>query len=104
MLGPPARGRTKTGRLWCYAVDNRPWCGPGRPAAAYVYSEDRKGEHPQTHLHGFRGLLQVDGYARVRRPGSAAMPTKVRQLAFCWAHARRKFYDVHAAARPAPGS
>ena len=24
----PGRGRTKTGRLWCYAVDNRPWCGP----------------------------------------------------------------------------
>jgi hypothetical protein len=40
----PGRGRTKTGRLWCYAVDNRPWCGPGHPAAAYVYSEDRKGE------------------------------------------------------------
>ena len=59
----PGRGRTKTGRLWCYAVDNRPWCGPGHPAAAYVYSEDRKGEHPQTHLRGFRGLLQVDGYA-----------------------------------------
>ena len=24
----PGRGRTKTGRLWCYAVDNRPWRGP----------------------------------------------------------------------------
>src|SRR5947209_4025323 len=59
----PGRGRTKTGRLWCYAVDNRPWCGPGYPSAAYVYSENRKGEHPQTHLQGFRGLLQVDGYA-----------------------------------------
>jgi hypothetical protein len=55
----PGRGRTKTGRLWCYAVDNRPWCGPGHPAAAYVYSEDRRSEHPQTHLRGFRGLLQV---------------------------------------------
>jgi transposase len=59
----PGRGRTKTGRLWCYAVDNRPWCGPGHPAAAYVYSEDRKAEHPQSHLRGFAGLLQVDGYA-----------------------------------------
>ena len=58
----PGRGRTKTGRLWCYAVDNRPWRGPGHPAAAYVYSEDRKAEHPATHLKGFRGLLQVDGY------------------------------------------
>ena len=59
----PGRGRTKTRRLWCYAVDNRPWSGPGHPAAAYAYSEDRKGEHPATHLKGFRGLLQVDGYA-----------------------------------------
>jgi transposase len=92
----PGRGRTKTGRLWCYAVDNRPWCGPGHPAAAYVYSEDRRGEHPQTHLRGFRGLLQVDGYA-----GFAGLIRgeigDVPQLAFCWAHVRRKFYDIHVA-------
>jgi len=90
----PGRGRTKTGRLWCYAVDNRPWRGPGHPAAAYIYSEDRKGEHPQTHLRGFNGLLQVDGYA-----GFAGVLTDkadiAPKLAFCWAHARRKFYDVH---------
>jgi hypothetical protein len=39
----PGRGKTKTGRLWCYAVDNRPWRGPGHPAAVYMYSADRKG-------------------------------------------------------------
>jgi transposase len=90
----PGRGRTKTGRLWCYAVDNRPWCGPGHPAAAYVYSEDRKGEHPKTHLHGFCGQLQVDGYAGfggVVGGGTDNAP----QLCFCWAHLRRKFYDIH---------
>src|SRR6204780_255056 len=53
----PGRGRTKTGRLWCYAVDNRPWCGPGHPAAAYVYSEDRRGIRPAAHLAQFRGVL-----------------------------------------------
>jgi hypothetical protein len=94
----PGRGRTKTGRLWCYAVDNRPWCGPGHPAAAYVYSEDRRGEHPQTHLRGFRGLLQVDGYA-----GFGGLITgktdDAPQLAFCWAHVRRKFYDIHVATK-----
>jgi transposase len=93
----PGRGKTKTGRLWCYAVDNRPWRGPGHPAAAYVYSEDRKGEHPATHLKGFRGLLQVDGYAgfaRLARDADTAI-----QLAFCWAHTRRKFYDVHVATK-----
>lgn len=94
----PGRGRTKTGRLWCYAVDNRPWCGPGHPAAAYVYSEDRKGKHPQTHLHGFRGLLQVDGYAGFG--GLVSSNTdEGPQLAFCWAHARRKFYDIHVATK-----
>jgi transposase len=91
----PGRGRTKTGRLWCYAVDNRPWHGPGHPAAAYVYSEDRKGEHPATHLKGFRGVLQVDGYAGFGR--LVADMGNVAKLAFCWAHARRKFYDIYAA-------
>jgi len=92
----PGRGKTKTGRLWCYAVDNRPWCGPGHPAAAYMYSEDRKGEHPTSHLKGFRGLLQVDGYAGFGRL-VAADAKNAPQLAFCWAHVRRKFYDLHVA-------
>jgi len=93
----PGQGRTKTGRLWCYAVDNRPWCGPGHPAAAYVYSEDRKGEHPATHLQGFKGLLQVDGYAGFGRLVGATDGGP--QLVFCWAHTRRKFYDVHVATK-----
>jgi hypothetical protein len=96
----PGRGRTKVGRLWCYAVDNRPWQGPGHPAAAYVYSEDRKAEHPVSHLNGFRGLLQVDGYAGFGRlvTENTANPPR---LAFCWAHARRKFHDIHIA-NPSP--
>ena len=96
----PGRGRTKTGRLWCYAVDNRPWQGPGHPAAVYAYSEDRKAEHPVSHLRGFRGLLQVDGYAGFARLLAEATDNPP-QLAFCWAHARRKFYDIHAAG-PSP--
>jgi transposase len=78
----PGRGRTKTGRLWCYAVDNRPWCGPGHPAAVYIYSDDRKGVHPAEHLKGYSGLVQVDGYAGfdrlVTNPAGDAP-----QLAFC---------------------
>jgi transposase len=80
----PGNGRTKTGRLWCYAVDNRPWQGPGHPVAAYAYSEDRKAEHPASHLKGFRGLLQVDGYAGFGSLVKAATDGGV-QLAFCWA-------------------
>jgi len=94
----PGNGRTKTGRLWCYAVDNRPWQGPGHPVAAYVYSEDRKAEHPASHLKGFRGLLQVDGYAGFGSLVKAATDGGL-QLAFCWAHTRRKFYDIHVATK-----
>src|ERR1700722_16342629 len=94
----PGRGKTKTGRLWCYAVDNRPWCGPGYPAAVYIYSDDRKGVHPAEHLKGYSGLVQVDGYAGFDRlvTDPAGDPP---QLAFCWAHARRKIYDVFVATK-----
>jgi hypothetical protein len=90
----PGRGRTKTGRLWCYAVDDRPWGGSSPPAAAYVYSEDRKGEHPATHLAAFRGTLQVDGYAGFSNLADARKDASI-QLAFCWAHARRPFYEFY---------
>ena len=92
----PGRGRTKTGRLWCYAVDDRPWCGPGHPAAAYVYEEDRKGARPAAHLANFSGVLQVDGYAGFKRLAGDRADGSV-SLAFCWAHARRKFFEFHQA-------
>ena len=90
----PGRGRTKTGRLWCYAVDDRPWRGPTHPAAAYVYSEDRKGVRPARHLAEFRGLLQVDGYAGFKRLAGGRADDSVH-LAFCWAHMRRPFYEFY---------
>ena len=90
----PGTGKTKTGRLWCYAVDPRTWKGPGHPAAAYIYSENRKGQHPAEHLAGFRGKLQVDGYAGF--PALAKRSDGTIELIFCWAHARRRFYDFHA--------
>jgi transposase len=90
----PGRGKTKTGRLWCYAVDDRPWTGPTHPAAAYVYSEDRRGEHPTAHLAAFRGTLQVDGYVGFSNLVEARKDASI-QLAFCWAHARRPFYEFY---------
>jgi transposase len=83
----PGRGKTKTGRLWCYAVDDRPWAGPTHPAAAYVYSKDRRGEHPIAHLAAFRGTLQVDGYAGFGSLVEARQDASIK-LAFCWAHMR----------------
>jgi hypothetical protein len=82
------RGRTKTGRLRSYARDDRPWQGPLPPAVAYVYSDNRQGVHPRSHLADFTGLLQVDGYTGFNRVGSV-------ELAFCWVHARRKFFEFH---------
>jgi transposase-like protein len=70
----------------------------GHPAAVYMYSADRKGDHPEEHLKGYDGLLQVDGYAGfnglVTDPAGGAP-----QLAFCWAHTRRKFHDIFAATK-----
>jgi transposase len=90
----PGRGRTKTGRLWCYAVDDRAWCGPSHPIAAYVYSDDRKNARPAEHLAGFRGVLQVDGYDGFKKLAGDRADASVR-LAFCWAHMRRYFYEFY---------
>src|SRR5436305_11051090 len=92
----PGRGRTKTGRLWGYAIDDRPWCGSTPPAVVYLYAEDRRGEHPATHLAGFRGILQVDGYGGFKSLLADRPPGEVR-LAFCWAHCRRRFYEIRQA-------
>jgi transposase len=88
----PGRGRTKTGRLWVYARDDRPWSGTDPPAAVYFYSPDRRAERPVTHLARFNGTLQVDGYA-----GFEQLRAMGIELAGCWAHTRRKFYEVHQA-------
>jgi transposase len=87
----PGRGRTKTGQLWAYARDDRPWGGGDPPMVAYVYAADRKGERAEAHLDNFAGILQVDGYG-----GYAALAKRRQQisLAFCWAHVRRKFYEL----------
>ncbi len=93
----PGRGKTKTGQLWAYARDDRPWQGADPPGVAYVYAPDRKAERPITHLAGFTGILQVDGYGGYRVLAEKNGVT----LAFCWAHVRRRFYEL-AAAGPAP--
>ena len=94
----PGRGRTKTGRFWCYAIDDRPWCGPAPPAAAYVYAEDRKGARPTAHLANFRGIVQVDGYTGFGQVVKERADASVK-LAFCWVHARRGFFEVHASTK-----
>jgi transposase len=89
-----AKGQCDTGRLWVYARDDRPFGGPAPPAAMFHYSRDRRGEHPQAHLAGWSGILQADAYGGYgplyladRSPGPVTE-------ALCWAHARRKFFEL----------
>ncbi|MBO9123160.1 MULTISPECIES: IS66 family transposase, partial [unclassified Rhizobium] len=87
-----AKGKTDTGRIWTYVRDDRPFGGLSPPAALYYASRDRRQEHPERHLKTFTGILQADAYGgynplfKVDRD-----PNPLRQ-AFCWAHARRKFF------------
>ena len=93
----PGRGRTKTGQFFAYARDDRPFGGNDPPAVAYIYAPDRKAVRLAEHLQGFNGILQVDGYSGYK---ALAKKGQVR-LAFCWAHVRRRFYEL-AANGPAP--
>ena len=86
----PGRRTTKEGRLWTYVRDDRPAASPDAPAVFFRYSPDRKGERPRAHLANFTGVLQADAYAGFDR----LYGEKIKEAA-CWAHVRRKFYDIH---------
>ena len=89
-----AKGKTDTGRVWVYVRDDAPFGGPDLPAALFRYSRDRSGDHPVEHLRTFTGILQADAYAGYRRlyePGRSPGPVTE---ALCWAHGRRKFYEL----------
>lgn len=86
----PGNGKTKTGRLWTYVRDDRPAGEPTAPAVWFAYSADRKGEHPREHLKNFSGALQADAYA-----GFHHLYGNHIYEAACWAHARRKFHQIH---------
>ena len=88
----PGNGKTKTGRLWTYVRDERSAGEDTAPAVWFAYSPDRKGEHPRRHLKDFRGGLQADAYAGFHHLYDDGTIYEVA----CWAHARRKFHDIHA--------
>jgi len=89
----PGNGKTKTGRLWTYVRDDRPAGDTAAPAVWFAYSPDRKGEHPERHLREFRGTLQADAYAGFNQLYANG---RIQEVA-CWAHVRRKFYDLQQA-------
>ena len=88
----PGRGTTKQGRLWTYVRDDKSAASTEPPAVLFRYSPDRKGERPKAHLASFVGILQADAYAGFDRLYGERI-----QEAACWAHVRRKFYDLHVA-------
>ncbi len=88
----PGRKKVKTGYFWALARDDRPWCGDAPPGVAFTYAPGRGGKYADDILQGFSGILQVDGYAGYNRLLKRA--SQDVQLAYCWAHARRKLYDV----------
>ena len=86
----PGKGQTATGRLWTYVRDDRPAASQQAPAVWFAYSPNRRGEHLQTHLRTYQGILQADAYAGF----GALFDSGQIQFAACWAHARRKFYEI----------
>jgi transposase len=96
----PGTGKTRTGRLWVYVRDDRPAGDPSPRAAWFAYSPDRGGEHPEEHLRGFRGALQADAYAGWPRLYATGHVLEVA----CWAHARRKWWDLFVAGKRDPDS
>ena len=94
-----AKEKTKIGRLWAHVWDDRPFGGADPPAAAFFYSPDRGGEHPERQLAGFSGIRQADAYAGFNRLYEAnRQPGPIIEAA-CWAHARRKFFELAAVAK-----
>jgi transposase len=89
----PGTGKTKIARIWTYVRDERSWESEVPPAVLFRYTPDRKGIHPLTHLNHFTGALHADGYAGFDRLFETG---RIREIA-CWAHARRKFFDLYEA-------
>ena len=89
-----AKGKTDTARAWVYVRDDAPFAGPDPPAALFRYSRDRSGAHPVEHLRTFTGILQADAYAGYRRLYAPDRSPGPVTEALCWAHGRRKFYEL----------
>jgi transposase len=97
----PGRGRTKIGYFWSMACDDRPWGGSAPPAVAYTYAPGRGAQHAEKLLAGYCGIVQCDGYAAYKQLADGRRAGGPATLAFCWAHWRRRFYEI-AKASPAP--
>jgi len=99
-----AKHQCRKGRLWVYVRDDKPFAGQAPPAAVFFYSRDRTAEHPERHLHGYAGILQADAYAGFNRLYRAERKPGPITEASCWAHGRRKFFELADVAAKARGA
>ena len=99
-----AKHQCRKGRLWTYVRDDKPFAGPAPPAAVFFYSRDRTAEHPERHLAGYAGILQADAYAGFNRLYDANREPGPIIQASCWAHGRRKFFELADVAAKARGA
>jgi transposase len=99
-----AKHQCRKGRLWTYVRDDQPFAGPAPPAAVFFYSRDRTAEHPERHLAGYSGILQADAYAGFNRLYDAERKPGPITEASCWAHGRRKFFELADVAAKARGA
>jgi transposase len=98
-----AKHQCRKGRLWVYVRDDKPFAGQAPPAAVFFYSRDRTAEHPERHLAGYAGILQADAYAGFNRLYAADRRPGPITEASCWAHGRRKFFELADVAARARG-
>ena len=99
-----AKHQCRKGRLWTYVRDDKPFAGSAPPAAVFFYSRDRTAEHPERHLAGYAGILQADAYAGFNRLYAADRRGGPITEASCWAHGRRKFFELADVAAKARGA
>ncbi len=99
-----AKHETRKGRLWTYVRDDKPFAGPAPPAAVFFYSRDRTAQHPESHLRDYAGILQADAYAGYNRLYEAGRKPGPITEASCWAHGRRKLFELADVAAKARGT
>ncbi len=90
----PAKGKYTTALLWAYVRDDRLFGGGAAPAVLLHYSRDRSAEHPERHLAGYSGLMQADAYSGYNGLYVAGRKPGLIIEAACWAHGRRKFFEL----------
>lgn len=86
----PGNGRTHRAYLWAYA----PGAFEDLKAVVYDFCETRAGEHARAFLGDWKGSLVCDDYSGYK----AGFANGVLEVG-CLAHARRKFFDLHASSK-----